>query len=441
MSSSSRRLYVALGAGALLGIGHGAIADNWEVLPRIELGGTWNDNYRLADTSADKLQVYGPYIDAALDLQLASPTSKFQIVPRVRSDYYPSDHADQSTDGYLDLNWDTRTLKSEFSGVANYSNESVIYSELLPANFAGVGLGQVVGGESGLVSLRNREQLEHVAPNFTYDFTQRTHLDLQGEYDHASFKSSTLQQVGYQNYGGQAGLVFNMTQRSTLTVAGTGSRFVPENSGHETTTYGGLIQWDWIESQITHFYARVGDNRSKADISGTVTVVTPAAVPGQPPVITQVVTGGGGSVTTNGVTGGVGVELRYQVTEVTVDLLRALSPSDAGAQVVSDEARLRVLHAFTPRFSGFVAARGIRLRGTSGEPGLAISGEDYATAESGFDYQFTESFRMQAKYDFIWQRFQGTPSASSNAVALSFIYQPLSRFEPLPEFTGIPQER
>ena len=439
MSSSYRRLYVALGAGALIGVGHGAAAANWEVVPRIEFGGTYNDNYRLGNTPADELQVYGPYIDAAFDAQLVSPTSKLQIVPRVRSNDFPTDHADQSTDGYLDINWDTRTERSDFTGVASYANESVIYSELLPANFAGVALGQVVGGESGVVSFRNREQLAHLAPNFTYDFTQRTHLNLQGTYDHASFKSTTIQQVGYQNYGGQAGLVFNVTPLSALSVNAVGERFVPDVGGHTTTTYGANVQWDWVESQITHFYARIGDNRSKADVTSTTTITTPPLRRGLPPTVTVVTSDG--TVTSNGVTGGVGVELRYQVTELTVDFLRALSPSDAGAQVVSDEGRFRVLHAFAPRLSGFFAARGVRLRGSSSQAGLGISGEDYLTAEGGFDYQFTESFRVEAKYDYIWQRFQGTPSASSNAVGLGFIYQPLSRYEPLPQFTGIPRER
>ena len=440
MSSSCRRIYMALGAGALIGLGPGSSgAANWEVLPRVELGGNYNNNYRMANTAAEELEVYGPYLDLSFDAQYVSPVSKFQIVPRVRSDYYPTDHTDQSTDGYLDLDWDYTTQRSHFNAIATYANETVISSELLPASFPGVALGQVVGGESGLVSFHDREQLVHVQPNFTYDFTQRTHLNLQGAYDHASFNESRIQQVGYDNYSGQAGLVFNVSQLSTVSVNGVGARFQPQSGGHDTTTYGVNVEWNLVQSQIAHFYARVGDNRSKADTTSTTTVTTPSGTLGVPPTVTQVTTNS--QVTTNGVTGGIGVDLRYQVTEVTIDLLRALSPSDAGAQVVSDEARFRVLHAFAPRFSGFFAARGIRLRGASSQPGLGITGEDYVAAETGFDYQFTESFRVQAKYDFIYQRFQGTPSATSNAAGLAFIYQPLSRYEPLPEFTGIPQER
>ena len=56
MSSTCRKLCVALGAGALLGAGASSAA-NWEYLPRLEVGGTYNDNYRMAEGGAPKLQV------------------------------------------------------------------------------------------------------------------------------------------------------------------------------------------------------------------------------------------------------------------------------------------------------------------------------------------------------------------------------------------------
>ena len=416
MSSSSPKLYVALGAGALLGLCSGAYADNWELLPRIETGGMYNDNYRLSNVPADELQVYGPYIDWQLAADLVSPKSKLEIIPRIHSTFFPPDHADQSTDGFLDVDGEYHTLRSVFTGIAEYSNQTVINTELLPATFPGVELGQVVGGEYGTVSIRSREQQERVAPNFTYDFTQRTHLNLQGEYDRATFTNTgQFQQIGYDNYTGQAGLLFNVSERSTLSVNGVGSRFQPQSGGHDTDTYGANIEWDLLQTQVMHFYARIGDNRTQAN-----TTV--------------------GTVSANGVTGGVGVEWRYQITEVVLDVLRGLSPSDAGSEVVNNEARFRVLRAFSPRLSGYLAGTFVQVRGASDQALLAIASENYYTAEVGSDYQITQNYRVEVKYDLMWQRFEGQASAHSNAVAVSFIYQPLSQYEPLPELTGIPQE-
>ncbi len=415
MSSSCRKLYVTLGAGAVFGMGHGcAAAANWEFLPRIEAGGTYNDNYRLANASAEKLRVYGPYLDAQVSAALQSEASKLEIIPRVRSDLFPGDHADQSTDGYLDIDGDYKTPRSDLGGHAQYSDETVIYSELLPATFPGVALGEVVQGVSGLVSVRNRRQLGRVQPRYSYDLTERKHLILTADLTHVSYQRKLPGEVDYNDYQGAAGLAFDVSPLSVFTVSGRADHFVPRFGNPPTTRYGADLQWD-LREQIMHYYARLGASHTQSQATR--------------------------SASRNGIIGGMGVDLRYPITEVTIDAQRDFAPSAAGAVVITDVARFRVLHAFEPRFSGFVGANALRQRGQSGLPGLAIAGEDYVAAEAGVDYQITQSYRIQATYDLTWQRFQGTPSASSNAVALAFIYQPLSRYQPLPELYGIPEER
>jgi hypothetical protein len=179
-----------------------------------------------------------------VNAQLISEVSKIEIVPRIHSTYFPSDHADQSIDGYLTVDGEHKTERSDLYGLAQYSNQTVIYSELLPATFPGVALGQTVGGESGRVSIRNREQFLRAVPKFTYDMTQRAHLNLQGEYDHASFDKGVIQQVGFDNLQGSAGVGYDVSERSLITISGVASRFLPQDSGHNTTTYGVTAQWD-----------------------------------------------------------------------------------------------------------------------------------------------------------------------------------------------------
>lgn len=415
MSSSCRNLYAVLGAGALLGLAPRAHAQNWQILPRIEGGGTYNDNYRMATPPTAKTAVYGPYIDAQLDFGLISQRSKLDFVPRVHATYYPSDTADQSTDEYLYLTGEHTGLRSDLKGLAQWSDESVIYSELIPAAFPGVGLGQKGVGEYGRVGVRNRRRMERVAPEYIFDFTQRTHLDLKAQYQRFSFSQSLFQQVGYTDYSGHAGVLFDLTPQSTFSVTGVGSRFLPQRGGHDANRYGVDFEWRQARSQIMTTYLRAGLNRLNSN-----TVI--------------------GTVSTTGFTGGAGVEWRYQITEVVLDVLRNYSPSSAGAELVSDEARFRVLHAFEPRLSGYFAARAVRMRGASSRAGLAISGEDYLAGELGMQYQLTLNSRIAVTYDYTWQRFQTEPSAASNAIAVAFVYQPLSRYQPLPEFTGIPQQ-
>jgi hypothetical protein len=416
-SSCRRRLYFALGAGALLGLAPGVRADNWDLLPRLEVGGTWNDNYRLADVPDQELQVYGPYIDAQLAMDYLSPTSKLDIVPRVHWNNFPTDHADQSTDGFLDMDGEHRTLRSDLLGVLQFSDQEVFYSDYLPATFPGLALGQASTAPSGRITVTTRQKLVRAAPEYKLDMTQRTHLDLNADVEHASYQQSQVEQIGYTSYTGSAGVGFDVSQRSVFTVTGLGTHFAPQAGGNNTNDYGAQAEWDLQQSQIAKFYARLGVERSQAQ-----TTI--------------------GTVDNNGVTGGVGVDLRYQVTEVTIDMVRSLIPTSQGVMMTDQELRFRVLHAFYPKFSGYVGARGMRLNGSASQTALTVSSEDYVTAEVGVDYQITESYRIEAAYDYSWQRFAGTPTARSNAGRLAIIYQPLSRYEPLPEFTGIPpQER
>jgi hypothetical protein len=418
MSLSYRKLYFVLGAGALLGLTPAVRAANWELLPRIEVGGIWNDNYRLGDVPDQELQVYGPYVDAQLSLDLLSPTSKLDIVPRVHWNNFPTDHTDQSTDGFLDIDGEHKTLRSDLLGVLQYSDQEVFYSDYLPATFPGLELGQATTAPSGRITVTTRQRLLRAAPRYKYDLTQRLHLNLNADIEHASYQQSVVEQIGYSSYSGNAGVGFDVSPRSVLTVAAVGTHFAPESGGENTNDYGAQVEWDLQHSQIARFYARIGVDRTEAQ---TATL---------------------GTVDNTGVTGGVGADLRYQITEITIDALRSLIPTSQGVVMTDQELRFRVLHAFYPRFSGFVGARGMRLSGSASQIALAVSNESYAAAEVGCDYQITENYRIEGAYDYAWQQFSGSPTATSNAVRLSVIYQPLSRFEPLPEFTGIPpQER
>jgi hypothetical protein len=66
---------------------------------------------------------------------------------------------------------------------------------------------------------------------------------------------------------------------------------------------------------------------------------------------------------------------------------------------------------------------------------INVQNRDYVAGETGFEWQMTRDYRIVGAYDYTWQRFQGEPTAAANAVALSIVYQPVSRYEhmgPLP---------
>ena len=388
-------------------------AANWDYNPRVELAATYNDNFRLAENSQPKIVAAGPVLDATFGMRSLTQTNELSLAPRIRVSIYPDDHDDQSTDGYFDLKGEHKTQKLDLALLGSYANESVIYSDLLPANFNGTPLGEIVGTGSNRVTVSNRRQLERLEPSLVYDFTQREHFLTNLEYEHASFsKNDVFQQIGYKNLFGTVGLGLDFTQRSTVTFMVNGARFEPEVGG-DTTSYGMTSQWSWRRTQVQQFYVRAGLARSQADVPG------------------------GATTSNTNFVGGAGVSWTYQITKYVIDFLQGVSPSSSGAVVNHTEARGQLIRSFSPRLSGTLAVRAIRLRGAA----VLVQGSDYAAATAGFQYQITRNYRLAGEYDYTWLRFQGEPNANSNAVFVSIIYQPLSRFEPLPDLNGLPPPR
>jgi hypothetical protein len=410
-------------------------AANWEFEPRVEVGGLYNDNYRLIQSGQSKVPAYGLLADVATGFSLIDQRSELDIVPRVHASFFPDDHQDQSTDGYLNIQGNYRFQRATFGGTFNYANESVLASELLPADFPGVNQGQVQGEATGRVTIHNRRQLEQVAPKMTYDFSQRWHLNLSGQFENASFSNNlsggtTAQQqpqyvqVGFKDAYINAGAQYDLTQRQDLVFSLIAAKFMPDKvtvagtaqNTTDTDRYGVQAQWDAKPTNTMQTYVRLGVNQVHAN----------TAVDG---VINKTL-----------VVGGAGVVWTYQISQYVVDVMRDLSPSAAGAVVEHDEIRFRFLRALQPRLFGVLAARATRVRGASSTI-IGVQGSDYAAASASLQYQLTRNFRLASEYALTWQHFEGEPHAVSNGISVSVIWEPESRYKPLPNYNALPLDR
>jgi len=374
-----------------------------------------------------------------MGFSLIGQRSELDIVPRVHSSFFPDDHEDQSTDGYFNVVGNYKTLKATYGGSFSYANETVLSSELLPADFPGVSLGQVQGEANGRVILHNRRQLEQVAPNMAYDFNPRWHLKLNAMFENASYSNNITSQPGQPNYVqigfkdvfGSAGVQYDLTQRQDIvftliganfmpdqaTVLGTGPTAKPVNSTTTDTRRIALEgQWDAKPTTTMQTYVRLGINQVHANTAVDGVINKTLAV------------------------GGAGVVWTYQVSQYVIDAVRDLSPSSAGAVVEHDELRFRFLRALQPRLYGVLAARAVRVRGAS-QTILGIQGSDYAAASASLQYQLTQNYRLAGEYAYTWQHFEGEPYAASNGVTVSVIWEPRSRYKPLPNYNALPLDR
>ena len=99
-----------------------------------------------------------------------------------------------------------------------------------------------------------------------------------------------------------------------------------------------------------------------------------------------------------------------------------------------------MLKALTPRLYAILAARYVRVRGAS-QTILAIVGSDYVAGSGSLQYQLTRNYRLAVEYDYDWQRFQNEPSSKSNGIVVSVIWQPLSRYNPVPNLNQLQLDR
>ncbi len=401
-------------------------AASWDFNPRLEVGGMYDDNYRLAPTGQPKVPAYGSIADVAFTGRLLSQRFELDFAPHVHNTVFPDDHTDQSTDGYLDLTGTYHTQRATIGAVFNYSNETVIASELLSATFPTLGLGQATGEETGLVSFHNRRVLERFLPNFSYELSPRFHLKADGEYENASFSHNFIEQQGqtnqviaqqgFKDYYGRVGLQYDLSQRYDLVSSASAAKFLPDGSPTDTLRYGIEEMFEARPNQIMQYYARVGVNEVHAN---TLTA---------------------GNINKTLVVGGAGITWTYPLSQSTLDFIRDLSPSAGGAVVQHDEVRGRIMKALTPRLYTVLGGRYVRVRGASNEI-LGVVGSDYIAATGALQYQITRSYRISAEYDFTWQRFQHEPTSRSNGVVVSLVWQPLSRFNPVPDYNRLQLDR
>jgi len=381
-----------------------ASAQSWIFDPRIAVQAIYDDNYRLVSTPGQEIEVTGGGIDAELATRKEWQASMFEIAPRIRSTFFPDESSEESTDYFLNFLGERRTQRTKLGIRGQYADESVVTSELPVADFPDVGLGQPTGGDAGRVSVRNRRTLYLIQPTLDFDWTERRQLSLEAHYVQADYDDNLVEQVGYTDTGGSIGIGWNLTQRSTFSIDLLAARYDPDDATGSTTNTGLTAEWRTTPSQVTNFYFRLGGSRAERSSSAT-----------------------DAGVDSSSFNGGVGVAWNFQVTQVVIDAIRATVPSSQGEMVDRDELRFRVTRDFSPRFSGFVALRGIRSEGVDSDTGTAstIRERKYYTGRTGFEWRMSRQYALEAMYEYKWQEYEGdADNATSNGVTLSVVYQP-----------------
>jgi len=383
-----------------------AVATDYQINPRVELGGGYDDNVNLA-AGTNRIATADALADARLELVAQGPNWQWRATPEVRGTWYPG-HSNLDSNGqflYLDGERSGERYALDMYGYA--ASQSLITSYLPTANFAS-GLGVAEPGTTLTTPASIRQNLGYLRPTYALQMTPRSSLELEVDYTIAAFSQQLQDYRNYSNLAGSAGLVLNTTPTGSLTLRALGGGFRADE-GRTTDSYGANVQWDGKFSATRQYYLRAGAVRSNlsGDLgggAGTATSQTP-------------------SRSTTSVTGGAGAQWTYTLTEMFVDLTRDVEPTGLGYAVNRDQLRLRVARRFTPRVAGFLGARVIHDDPLPGSAVATVQAQRYYYGTVGLEWRVERQFAVIGAYEFTDYHYGG-PTAQANAVRLSVVYEP-----------------
>ena len=118
---------------ALLAAAPHALAQQWVLEPRVEVGGIYDDNYRMTNTPGQEIEVTGAGVEALLRARRATAKSSFEITPEIHSTFFPDESSEESTDYFLAMSGDmahsTQQAFAQLAGTIQQQAAVMTYSE------------------------------------------------------------------------------------------------------------------------------------------------------------------------------------------------------------------------------------------------------------------------------------------------------------------------
>lgn len=382
----------------------GASAADFRFEPRVEVGGIYNDNYRLNSVTEDSVK--GALADVSMRMRSVTPTSDFSLTPRIRATYFPDDREDDDTNEYLGLDYTHTAQTWRFGMQGLYSREDLQTSEQPEADAApDSDLGGGVGVESGTVRVKNHRDLVRLAPTVSFDLTPTKAIEAGLEYFTANYSQSAVDSnTDFDSIAGSLGMSFRFSPTQRVLVAATGTSFDPDTPLTGRSTSYGLKGELWTErTEIMQTYLRVGAERTKED---------------DPDI------GVAPDASTNYILGA-GIQAKYQVTRIFADFTHGVRPNASGELVTRDDLRVQVRREFTQTLAGFVGV--LAALDSSANDDSEFRDRRYYTGSAGMEWRFTPAFSLVGAYDYRRQKRDQEGTAVSNQVALSVVWYPPRR--------------
>ena len=217
ISDRSSWLLVSVILGLALSPDDSASAD-WEVVPDVAFGATFQTNPRLAINSANEESASGLFVDARFPMRLRTERTSASLAPRLRKSFFRKEENQdlEDEDYYLPGSVSHSTMYSNFGTGFSYSSLSLRTTEADG------------GGTGGRVLSDSRQRNVSINPFWSYQLSPANTLSLNGGVSQTDFSPPTRSRFDFDfnNLSVSFAHVFNA--RNRISVQGNFTKFDSE---------------------------------------------------------------------------------------------------------------------------------------------------------------------------------------------------------------------
>lgn len=399
------RFAVAIALAGASVLGHAA---DFQVNPRVEVGGLYNDNIRLDEVKSRYVEVAGGFVDAAVEFRNLSPLTDIRLTPRVRSSYYPGDDDENSNDLFLNFGLDHRFEKAKFSVRAEASQQDTVNSEVPLADIdPDASLGGNQGVDAGYLDVQNERTLVRINPELELNVTERSRLAFLADLTDVGYdKAVPGRQIGYSDYGLTARYRYSTSSRSTWSVLFGASRYEPDGDLPQSDALRAAVEWTQRASENQEFYLRAGATETEVTTRNSPALAT--------------------TTQDTGVAAAAGVRWYWVRSRLFVDLTHDVAPTSVGLTAERTEGRFWYSYDLSPTLTAYAVARGVKEedQGTS----LLAREREYFTLGGRVEWRFRRDLTLGGRVDFVSSTDRGdADSAEANSVSIWLRWQPPRR--------------
>ena len=341
--ASQAHVGLALAALAALAVCAPARAAEWSVEPQVALLVGYNSNLLLVPTGQHASAQ--TFLDLDATLKHVTERTELDLHPHIELQRFPNYAELNANNGSIQGAFNTQQERSSFGLTGGYESLSTFTSE--PSS-------------TGIIAVGVRRETTSAGMTIGRDFTERQHIDLQGNFTEVTYPGGEpVGLVGYRYPSGTLSDTFKLSELSTFTA-------------------GAVV--DELKSPLTHYEAHDQGLRFSFKHTFSPQYSASAAVGGTNTTVA--------GVTQHGYVWDLHGTRNSLLTQWDADYSQTLQPSGRGYLVRRDAATLSAAQNVSPRLFATLSLQYVRNHEVAGGPFFDVP--RYFSGDAGFDWHATE---------------------------------------------------